>query len=188
MTSALRQLLADARVKRVPKAQILLYEGDVATDVFVVKEGIVKLHSIDSQGNEKILHLLSHMAVLPLAFFSGGNAATKWYYTTLTDCELYVVSKQSLEDIMERDWPTAKLLMNSFSEEVHELLVRLDSLGKTSIDTKLTITLRYLAVRHATDARKGWRRVDFPVNHQLLADMYWHVARKYGHSHEGARR
>jgi CRP-like cAMP-binding protein len=158
MTGPLRQLLAATRVKHVPKGQILLYEGDVPADVFIIKEGIVKLHSIDQQGNEKILHLLNRMSILPLAFFSGADVATQWYYTTLTDCEIYTVSKRVLDELMAQDWPTAKLLMNSF-------------LGKTNIETKLTITLRYLAVHHATEKRKGWYKVDFPVNHQLLADI-----------------
>jgi CRP-like cAMP-binding protein len=171
MTAALRQLLADARLKHIPKGQILLYEGDVPADVYIIKEGIVKLHSIDQHGNEKILHLLNRMSILPLAFFSGADVATQWYYTTLTECEVYTLPKQVLDELMEQDWPTAKLLMNSFSEEVHEVLLRLDSLGKTNIDTKLSIALRYLAVRHATEKRKGWYRVDFPVNHQLLADI-----------------
>ncbi|HEY8998784.1 MAG TPA: Crp/Fnr family transcriptional regulator [Candidatus Saccharimonadales bacterium] len=168
---ALTELLLKARIKRFPTAQILLYEGDSPSDVFLLKKGVVKLHSIDEQGNEKILHLLKPLTVIPLAFFSGEGTPTKWYYTTLTECEVYALPRQELEALMEHDWQTAKCLMNCFSQEVHEVLVRLDSLGKTNIDIKLGIALRYLAVHHSVKGRSDWAVVMFPVNHQLLADM-----------------
>jgi CRP/FNR family transcriptional regulator len=61
--------------------------------------------------------------------------------------------------------------MNWFSKEVHELLARLDSLGKTNVSDKLKAALKFLAIRHGKERRSGWCRVSFPVNHQLLADM-----------------
>ncbi|MGH7882642.1 MAG: hypothetical protein ACREN8_07015, partial [Candidatus Dormibacteraceae bacterium] len=40
----LKELLSNSRIKHVPKGQIILYEGDMPLEVFVVKNGIVKLH------------------------------------------------------------------------------------------------------------------------------------------------
>lgn len=167
----LQDFLANARVKHIPKDQIILYEGDQPEKVFMVKSGVVKLHSIDEGGNDKILHLLKAANVIPLAFFSGYDVACRWYYTALIDSELYVLPRKELEHLMYTEERVGRCLTNTFSEEVHEVLTRLDSLSKTGVGEKLTAALRYLVACHGTELKRGWYRIPFPVNHQLLADM-----------------
>lgn len=171
MPPAFRNLLELSRLRHVQKGQVLLYAGDHPTEILVIKGGIVKLHNIDNAGNEKILHLLQSPMVVPLAFFSRPEHGTRWYYTALTDCDLCVIPREKLEDLMEKNARSMRFLVNNFSEEVHEILTRLDSLGKSDSNTKLIICLRYLAVRHGLKCRGGWRKIPFTVNHQLLADM-----------------
>lgn len=172
MPPALRDLLKASRLKHVQRGQMLLYAGDRPVEVQYIKKGVVKLHNIDNQGNEKILHLLRTPMIVPLAFFSRAEIATRWYYTTLTECDLVVVPREELEHLMEKDGRTMHFLINNFSEEVHEILTRLDSLSKSDSTTKLLIALRYLVIwRHSVKVRGQWWRVSFPVSHQLLADM-----------------
>jgi len=171
MPASLKDRVATARIKAIPKNQIILYEGDRPPQVFILKRGIVKLYNIDDQGNEKILHLLKPAALMPLAFFSGDNIPTRWYYTALTNCEVYELPKKVLEELMEADGKVATYLVSQFSEDVHEVLVRLDSLSKTNVPSKLTAALWYLVVCHGVAQGKGWWRIPFSINHQLLADM-----------------
>lgn len=171
MPETLANLIQTFRVKHVPKGQILLYQGDDLREIFVLKSGVVKVHNIDDQGNEKVLHLLGPTAIAPLAFFSGPDATTRWFYTALTDCDVYVASDQALQDAMHTDGSVAIYLMNWFSQEVHELLVRLNSMGKTNVRDKLIAALKFLAASHSVLQKSGWVRVHFPVSHQLIADI-----------------
>lgn len=155
----------------MPSGQIILYEGDTPQEVFILKSGIVKLYDIDDQGSEKILHLVKPPAVIPFAFFSGMHDPLHWFYTTLTDCELYVVPATELKDMTHANSNLAEILTNHFSDDVHELLVRLNSLSKTNTQDKVIAVLRFLMARHATERRAGWWRVNFPINHQLIADL-----------------
>lgn len=167
----LQKQIESARIKEIPKGQIIFYEGDSPTDVFIIKKGVVRIYNIDSDGNEKILHLVSFPAVIPFTFFTGKNKPTQWFYSALTDCELYLIPRRQLQTIVMKNPEISFFLMNWFSEEVHELLARLDSLGKTNVSDKLKAALRFLALRHSKERKGGWSRVVFPVNHQLLADM-----------------
>ena len=167
----LAKALKDTRCKRVFKNQIMLYEGDITPDVMLIHSGIVKVHDIDEQGNEKILHLLQCPALFPFAFFTGGDVATRWYYTALTDCEIQVMPKQELRDLITSNPELAMYLMNWFSREMHEILTRLSSLSKTVVRDKLEAALKFLAARYSEERRGSWMRVTFPVSHQLLADM-----------------
>lgn len=171
LPAALKKETEAARIKQIPKGQIIFYEGDSPMEVFIIKEGVVKIYDIDSNGNEKILHLVSAPAVIPFTFFTGNNKPTQWFYSALTDCDLHLLPREKLQSIVKENPEVSVFLMNWFSREVHELLARLDSLGKTNVTDKLLAALRFLAVRYSKERRSGWSRVEFPVNHQLLADI-----------------
>lgn len=170
MPAELQPLLNAARLKHIPKGQIVVYEGDSAADVYVLKTGAVKVHDFDEQGNEKVLHIMKPPAVMPLVFFQGGSKS-KWFFTTLIDSDIYVISNEEITQKMHEDPLLTIYLMHWFARETHELLVRVSSLGKTNTRDKLVAALKFLSVRHATERRSGWRRILFPVSHQLLADM-----------------
>jgi CRP/FNR family transcriptional regulator len=167
----LKEAFKGVRTKHYPKGQIILYQGDPPLDVLLLKSGVIKIYDIDEQGNEKILHLLKPWAILPLAFFSGNDVPTRWFYAALTDCDVCVLPTEKLTPKLAAESELILLLTHWFSTEVHELLVRLSSLGKTTSRDKLLAALMFLATKHATQRRSGWMRVTFPVNHQLLADM-----------------
>ena len=169
--SPIAEIMPHAKLRNYPKGQIILYEGDVPTDLFIIKSGIVKVHDIDDQGNEKILHLVKTPAMFPMVFFLGGNDQTKSFYTTVTDAEIYVIPKSIVEEKMRANSELSMFMMHWFSREIHEVLVRLSSLEKTNTRDKLIAALKFLGVHHCKDPKGNWRRVTFPVSHQLLADM-----------------
>jgi CRP/FNR family transcriptional regulator len=164
-------LIQSGRVKHYPRGQMLLYQGDQAEDVLLLKSGIIKMYDIDEQGNEKILHLLKAAAVFPLAFFSGPGTKTRWFYAALTDCDIVALPAEQLRGYLTAHSALTNELLEWFSREVHELLVRLSSLGKSNARTKVLAALKFLAVQHSSVRHSGWRRVKFSVNHQLIADM-----------------
>jgi CRP/FNR family transcriptional regulator len=168
---SLTKVLDTARLKTFAKGQVIFYEGDSLADVLLIKSGVIKIYDIDERGNEKILHLASNPGLVPLAFFSGRTAHTRWYYAALTDCQAYVISNQQLTQIMSSDPAISLFLVNHFSQDVHELLTRLSSLGKSQVYDKVVAAFRFLLTSHAKKRLDGWWQVSFPVNHQLLADM-----------------
>src|SRR4051812_32136600 len=164
-------LLENARSKQIPRGQVIFYQGDPVLNVFVIKSGIIRIYDIDDQGNEKILHLVGRSAVIPFAFFSGSAMPVRWFYSALTDCELYEVPRLMLLSELQANSALTVHLMNWFSCEMHDVLARVSSLGKSPVKDKLLAILGYLQSNHSRECRGGWWRVDFPVNHQLLADL-----------------
>lgn len=168
----LQQIIQDIRVKHYPRGQIMLYQGDTPLDVFILKDGIIKIYDIDQQGNEKILHLMKPFALFPFAFFSGQHKdEIHWFYSALTDCDVCTIPVEILNNELSTSVELSNYLMHWFSQEVHEILVRLSSLGKTNAHDKVIAALKFLAIHHAIKRRSDWWRVTFAVNHQLIADM-----------------
>ncbi len=171
MSKALDDLTQGAREKHFPRGQIILYEGDMPQEVFIIKAGVIKLYDIDEHGNEKILHLVKSPTLIPFAFFSGLSQPLTWFYTALTDCDVWVLSADRVKEAMQHNPELLDMLIHKFSADVHELLVHLSSLGKTNTRGKLLAALKFLQVCHASQRPSGWWRVNFSVNHQLLADL-----------------
>ncbi|HJT58342.1 MAG TPA: Crp/Fnr family transcriptional regulator [Ktedonobacteraceae bacterium] len=167
----LGKLCLGARVKHYPKNQILLYGGDTIPHIYLLKKGVVKLYDIDHQGNEKVLHILKPPSMLPLTVLGQEREDTAWFYSAITDCDVYSVAHDEFEKRVVSDSKLAACLLRQNAEVMNELLVRLSSLGKNDARGKLAYVLRFLAVCHARERHGGWRRVLFPVGHQLLADM-----------------
>lgn len=167
----LGKLCLGARVKHYPKNQILVYGGDSIPNIYLLKKGVVKLYDIDHQGNEKVLHILKPPSMLPLTALGQSGEDSDWFYSTITDCDVYTVAYDEVQQRVSHDSKLASCLLRQNAEEMHELLVRLSSLGKNDARGKLAYVLRFLAVCHACERHGGWRRISFPVGHQLLADM-----------------
>lgn len=165
--------LKDARTKNVPSGQILIYEGDTGPDVYVLKSGVIKIYDIDEHGNEKILHLVQSPRLVPFTFFSDDETALKWFYATVTDCELWVCTTDQLKEMMKEDDQLSSTLVENFSVDTDELLVRLSSLGRTNSTEKVIAALLFLFEKfsHEPKTKTPWRPISFPVSHQLIADL-----------------
>ncbi len=164
-------LLTHAKLRTYPKGQIIIYEGETPTDLYVIKSGIVKVYDIDNQGNEKILHILKAPGIFPLVFFLQDSQETQSFYTTLTDVELYVLPQTHASKMMRENNDLTHYLIRAFALENHELMVRLSSMEKSTSRDKLIAALKFLCVYHTKHSSGNWHQIGFPVSHQLLADM-----------------
>lgn len=171
LKTPLSPLLGDARLRMYQKGQIIIYQGDIPTNIFALKSGEVKMYDVDEQGNEKILHILRPPAIVPFACYTGKKAEIMWFYAALTDVEVYAFTLADLKLHMESDKELDLYLLDTIVRETHELFVRLNSMSKTTTRSKLVAALKFLGVHHSEARKNGWRRVTFTINHQLLADM-----------------
>ncbi len=167
----LEAILQEARLKQYPQGQIVLYEGDSPVEVYIVKSGYVKVYDVDTMGNEKALSIVKPGDIMPYAFFSGNSIPNKWFYQALRDADIYVLERDKLMQAMQGDTELVLSLVSGFSKEVHEILTRLSSLGKSRAQAKLIALLKYLVVCVGTNKTPKWWRVPFPVNQQFLADL-----------------
>ena len=167
-----KSILKNAQSRTYTKGQIILYPNDTSSMLFIIKEGAVLMGDVDDNGNQKILHILGPDTLFPMVSFTSNAASSGWFYTTHTDTTLYLIPYSKFKEKLEKaDNPSAyNDLLKQLLDEVHELLTRLANYTKTKSHTKLKAALRFLAVHHSTQ-RGGWKKVNFPVSHQLLADM-----------------
>jgi CRP/FNR family cyclic AMP-dependent transcriptional regulator len=167
----LRPLIEGARSKEYEHGQLVLYKGDPSTEVSVLHEGIVKLFDIDDKGQEKVLQIIKAPALLPLDCLFARPDVVSWHYGALTDIKVSVVSPQELQKCLASNTDLSAYVINWLAVESHELLVRINGINKTDAKDKIVAVLRFFAVYYTGPAKRGWKRIEFPVTHQLLADI-----------------
>ena len=170
----LRPLVDKSKMREYKKGQIILYPGDVITSVFIVKKGAILLYDIDDSGTTKVLYILGKNSVFPLmSALDTPGASAAWFYEALEDTELHMIPYADFRECLHKDDGTIhRKLMQDFMDDVFELVTRINSLSNGTSLMKLSGTLKFLAKKHGkTVAGTNWSRVNFPVSHQLLANM-----------------
>jgi len=88
--------------KKLRKKHFILQEGEVSKYSIFVEKGILRTYTIDEKGNEHTLQLASEgwWAADLYSFLT--NEPSSFYIEALEDCELFLISKQSWDDLMDK--------------------------------------------------------------------------------------
>lgn len=166
-------MIKGAQLRTYAKGQTILYPDERSLDMYIIDTGAVSMHDIDEQGNRKILHIFGPPALFPMVSFSTDTVTSGWFYTALTDTQVFVLPYAKLKDRLETlNDPTAySSLLKQLLDEVHELLVRMANSMKATSEERLVGALKFLAKHHTKARSSNWSPVNFPVQHHLLADM-----------------
>ena len=167
----LKSLLEGARSKRFEHGQLLFYAGDNITENFVLKTGIVKVFDIDDKGDEKVLQIIKAPAILPLDCLLSVPDTISWHYGAFTDIEVYVFSTEELQAHITTTPHLSAYIINWLAVESHELMVRINGMSKSDAKDKIVTVLNFFNVYYTGPEKRGWKQIEFPVTHQLIADI-----------------
>lgn len=170
---AIAPMLEQALKRTYSKGQTVLYPDHHSADVYVIASGAISMHDIDDEGNRKILHIFGPPALFPMVSFSDDLVGSAWFYTALVDTEVYILPYEEFRRRLEEvdGFTVYNLLLKQLLQEVHELLIRIASSTKANSQARLVAALKFLEAHHAKVRSTNWCPINFPVSHQLLADM-----------------
>lgn len=156
------------REKNVKKEQIILYQGEAAYGVNIIKQGMVRAYTILGTGNEVNVAIYGPGDYFPVETAYETSPATLFYYEALTDCT--VVSQDNTEFQQERLTRPESILIES--RRYVGALLHVNALGQATAYDKLGHTLRYLAMRFGVaTSGKGFVRIDMKLTQQDLANL-----------------
>ncbi len=163
----------DAIERTYAAGQTIIYDGDQPTHVVFVKKGAIKFFDIDSDGNEKILHIGGEGSIAPLFYSFEDKPAVDAYYATLCKTEVLLVSLTKFREKLRVSPHFTADTLRWYATEMDHIVSRLKSMEKSSAKQKILQALSYLCDQHATQnpSASDWYRIDFPVTQQTLADL-----------------
>src|SRR5436853_542326 len=95
----IQELFKDGREKRYPKNQIIRYQGDALSEIYLLKKGYVKAYTILDSGDTRTMFLLGPGDIFPISFslsIDWENYTVRYFYQSMTDAEIMIIEAGDL--------------------------------------------------------------------------------------------
>lgn len=171
MIDSIQPFLKTCTKRRINKGTVLLYQGEVPREAFIVKHGLVKAYSITQQGEERIATFHIDGELLPTDWIFGRASSTLHYYETLIDTEVYATPRQPFIEYVNAHEEVKSALLDYYITTYTAALMRITALEQTKAADKIIHTLYYLTRRYGKEVMPGLMVIKMHVTHQLIASL-----------------
>jgi len=163
--------LAPYATKRAfTKGSVLLYQGEAPQMAYVIKNGHIKVYTINNAGEEQIVTFHSMGDVFPSPWLFGKTSTTQYYYEAFSDCEVLTLPRDILlEQLTQTN--KAKDLINYLANNYIGMLMRVTALEQSRAREKIMFTLYQLLFRYGTETKPGIFTVNLPLTHSVIASL-----------------
>lgn len=156
--------------KVVAAGEIVLYQGEIPRNVMILRQGLVKIYSISSSGEERIVDFAVPGETLATSWVFGNATSTLYYYHALEDCEIYELPKASITEYLQIKDVASDMLAKLASHYTASLL-RITALEQARARDKILFTFYYLLQRFGREIAPDWYTIQLSLTHQIIADL-----------------
>ena len=158
----------NARIKTYDEGEMIIRQGDMITNIYLVLEGTVNIEKDSYWGRRIIVSQLGVNDNIALAFVASKNVESSIDAVAATKAKLLLLSYQKCTSMCQNVCTKHKLLINNLfeilSKENIELIQKIENISQKSIRDKL---LTYLS----NEAKRNKSNIfEIPFNRQDLAD------------------
>ena len=161
-------LSAAGRIRRYPRGSLVCAEGDIATEVVIIRSGSVKVLVTALSGREVVLDVMEDGALLgELSAIDGSpRSATA---IALTQLEVLAIPQSAFRQVLDEDNALARRLLDLLAERMRESDRRQLELATGDALGRLCQRLVNLAGRNGQQVANGVLEVTTPVSQADLA-------------------
>ncbi|HTE57820.1 MAG TPA: Crp/Fnr family transcriptional regulator [Verrucomicrobiae bacterium] len=168
---AFQPFLKTLITKRFRQGNILIYQGEVPRNAYIVKSGIVKLYNITPQGDERIATFKLQGDIFPTTWSFDKGPTAFYYYEAQTDGEMYVVPTEEFRDYINKNHEALQAVANHYLGNYAGALMRITALEQPKAADKVLYTLYYLMQVYGREMLKGSYRIEMQLTQQMIADL-----------------
>jgi CRP/FNR family transcriptional regulator len=157
-------------IRAFTKGEILFGEAETPQTILALRQGFVKVTSLDEDGNQRLLWIAGRYDVVPTEeLFT--SSPISFFYTALSDGSAYEINKQDFIIAAKTDLAFMSDVALTMSHHYDDLLHRIDTVEQTTIRAKLIATLEYLAKRFGTGGSIDLYTIGLELTQQDFAEM-----------------
>jgi CRP/FNR family transcriptional regulator len=157
-------------VRRIPRGEIILVQGEVPTSAFVVKKGVVKAYNLTSQGEEKPISFDMIGEILPIGWIFKKTKFAQYYYEAFIDTELYCVPRSDYHQFILSNPKTLYDIHTRLVNYHLNFQMRINALEQSKATAKVINTIHFLALNFGKEIKKEIVRIQLPFTQQDLAN------------------
>ena len=153
------------------KGEVLLSEGQSTSRLFAIREGFVKVWSLDETGVENLLWIEGRYDTVPTEKFFSLRDTVQFYYTALSDGSYFDVDKKKFLDFAKENESLMQEIAVNLSSHYDDLLLRVHSVEQASVRKKIVSTLAYLAEKLSANDTVDFIEAGLRLTHSDMAAL-----------------
>lgn len=166
------KLLPTQSTKRsVKKRSILIYQGEIPRQAYIVLSGVFKAYRLGNFGEEQIASFRTKGDMFPETWLFGKTSSALYYYEALEDSEVLTVEKPVLLDLLDSNDELRRRLFDYMATGYTGLLMQLTALEQSRAAEKLLLMMYYLMFRYGKETSAGVYRVSLRLTHTTLGSL-----------------
>lgn len=154
--------------RRLPHGAVVVRQGDLATCLFLVTEGAIRLASVTPAGREVVVALLGSGGVFGEASLLGAPSPVE--ARAIGRSEVVVLALPALREVIDRHAATAEQMLRLIADRLHRTSRALEEALVGDVATRVSSRLRELAESHGVRGADGVR-IRVPLTQEELARM-----------------
>jgi len=158
-------------IKSFTKNEVLLSINQATDTILILREGTVKVSSVDESGSERLLWIAGRYDVIPTESLFRPVTTAQYFYTAFSDGSAYAVSKKEFLEAASREPEIMFQVARGLSEHHDDLLGRLNSLEQPNLRSKILYMLQSLCIKFSGADIVQLHEVGLNLTHQDIADM-----------------
>lgn len=173
-TAEIRQLFHGARTKAFPKNQIIQYEGDKLSSVYLVEKGYVKNYTILDSGDTRTLLILGPGDIFPVVFSTEKNWSDyeiRYFYQSLTDVELLALPASDFIHTVETNAEKRHAYMSFVAAANESMIDQLAAMKQKSAVGRVVHMMPFLIRKMGKRVGPAVYQLRVKLTHQELADL-----------------
>lgn len=166
------KFLPNATTKRaVKKRAILIYQGEIPRQAYIVLSGTFKVYRLSNFGEEQIVGFKTTGDVFPETWIFGKTSSTLYYYEAMSDAEVLTVERPVFLDLIEKKPELKERLFDYMVSNYTGLLMQISALEQSRAAEKLLLIVYYLMFRYGEEKKPGEYDINLHLTHTTLASL-----------------
>lgn len=146
----------------VKKDQLILYQGEVPSVVFLVKSGLVRSLNVGSNGEERTIALFGPGDYFPVGYIFDKSPVAFFYYQAASDSVLQTYDKASFQQQLYESKSTEEL--SRLSVQYVSAMLQINALGQIRARDRVIRIMQFLSLRFGEPAAGGvYTKITIPL-------------------------
>ena len=157
--------------RTVKKRSILVYQGEVPRQAYIVISGSFKTYRLSNNGEEQIVGFRTKGDIFSESWLFGKTSSALYYYEALEDSEVLTVEKPVLLELIKDNKEIGRLMFEYLATGYTSMLMQITALEQSRAAEKLLMMMYYLMFRYGKQVKPNIYRVDLRLTHTTLGSL-----------------
>jgi len=158
--------------KRIFSAgRTIVYQSEIPHSAYVLMSGVIRVYSLDLNGDESIITFLKEDAMIPVEFIFEKTPSSLFYYSAATEVEVAVVPVQEIRHEMKTNNDLQQLFIDALTTTYVGAQIHIQALEQSQAREKLIHILHYLVMRFGKQQKDDRWMIDLPLRQHDIANL-----------------